>query len=203
MKRSLALIIATVTILGAHRTSAQDVAPGPGTLEVTVIPGGGTFFSSKNAAPEFGNYTLGGTVTYNINRVVGLEGEVAGSIGIAQDLAIGGSTANLKTPNSLTYSGNVVISAPTHTSVVPYATVGIGGLTAYDRPTLGITSTESFLTGNVGGGVKWYAPNGRWGVRADYRFIALRGKDDAPSFLGATDRFANRVYAGVIINAIR
>ena len=203
MKRLFALVIATAAILGAHRASAQEVAPGPGTLEVTVIPGGGTFFTSKNASPAFGNYTLGGTVTYNVNRIVGFEGEVAGSVGIAQDLAIGGSTANLKTPNTLAYSGNVVVSAATHTSVVPYVTGGVGGLTAYDRPTLGLTMTESFLTGNVGGGVKWYAPNGRWGVRGDYRFVALRGKDDAPSFFGASDRYAHRVYAGVIINAIQ
>jgi hypothetical protein len=26
--------------------SAQEAAPGPGTVEVTVIPGGGTFFTS-------------------------------------------------------------------------------------------------------------------------------------------------------------
>jgi len=81
MKRSLALVIATVAIPGAHRASAQDVAPGPGTLEVTVISGGGTFFASENGAPKFGDYTLGRTVTHNINRVVGIEGEVGGSAG--------------------------------------------------------------------------------------------------------------------------
>jgi hypothetical protein len=203
MKRSLAVFIATVAILGAHRASAQDVAAGPATLEVTVIPGGGTFFTSKNGAPKFGDYTLGGTVTYNINRVVGIEGEVGGSVGVAQDLAFSGSTSNLKTPNALTYAGNVVLSAPTHTSVVPYVTGGVGGLTVFDRPALGIANTDSYLTGNVGGGVKWYAPNGRWGVRGDYRFIALRGKDTGAAFLGQDDRYAHRVYGGIVINAIR
>src|SRR5262249_48926088 len=165
MKRSLALIIATAAVLGAHPVSAQEVAPGPATLEVTVIPGGATYFTSKNGAPDFGNYTLGGTLTYNINRVVGVAGEVGGSVGIAQDLTFGGSTSNLKTPNTLAYNGNIVVSAPTHTSLVPYVTGGVGGLTVYDRASLGIVSTDSYLTGNVGGGVKWYAPNGRWGVR--------------------------------------
>src|SRR4029077_7250925 len=126
-------------------------------------------------------YTLGGTVTYNINRVVGIEGEVGGSVGVPQDLAFGGSTSHIKTPNALTYSGNIVLSAPTHTSVVPYVTGGVGGLTVFNRPELGIANTDSNLTGNVGGGVKWYAPNGQWGVRADYRFIALRGKDTGAS----------------------
>src|SRR5579872_3286990 len=64
MKRSLALVVAGLVILGAHRASAQEAAPGPGALEVTIIPGGATFFTSKNAAPTFGDYTLGGTVTY-------------------------------------------------------------------------------------------------------------------------------------------
>ena len=130
MKRSLALVIASVAIIGAHRASAQDIAPGPGTLEVTVTPGGATFFTSKNGAPKFGDYTLGGATTYNINRVVGIEGE-------------------------------------------------------------------------VGGSVKWYAPNGRWGVRGDYRFIALGGKDTGAAFLGQDDRYGHRVYGGIIINAIR
>jgi hypothetical protein len=203
MKRSLALVIASVAIIGAHRASAQDIAPGPGTLEVTVTPGGATFFTSKNDAPKFGDYTLGGAMTYNINRVVGIEGEVGGSIGVAQDLAFGGSSSNLKTPNTLNYTGNLVVSAPTHTSVVPYVTAGVGGLTVFDRPALGIANSDSFLTGNAGGGVKWYAPNGHWGVRGDYRFIALRGKDTGAAFLGQDDRYGHRVYGGIIINAIR
>ena len=203
MKRSFAILIATVAVLGAHSASAQDIEPGPGTLEVTVIPGGGTFFTSKNGAPTFGNYTYGGTVTYNVNHIVGVEGEVGSSVGIAQDLAFAGRTANIKTPTTLDYSANVVISAPTHSSVVPYATAGVGGLTLFDRPSLGITTTDSYLTGNVGGGLKWYAPNGRWGVRGDYRFIAVRGKDDGAPFLGLDNRYAHRVYGGVIINAIR
>jgi len=203
MKRSLTFVIATVAIMGAHRASAQEVAAGPGTVEVTVIPGGGTFFTSKNGAPKFGNYTLGGTLTYNINRVVGLEGEVGGNIGVAQDLALGGLTSNLKTPNTLTYAGNVVVSATTHSSVVPYVTGGVGGLTVFDRPALGITNTDSYLTGNVGGGVKWYAPNGRWGIRGDYRFFAVRGKDTGAAFLGQDDRYGHRVYGGIIINATR
>jgi len=203
MKRSLALVFAAAAILGANRASAQEAAPGPGTLEITVIPGGATFFTSKNGAPKFGDYTLGGTLIYNINRFVGIEGEVGGSVGIAQDLAIGGLTSNLKTPNTLTYSGNVVVSAPTHTSIVPYVTGGVGGLTVFDRAELGITNVDSYLTGNVGGGVKWYAPNGRWGVRGDYRFIALRGKDNGAFFLGQDDRYGHRVYGGIIVNAIR
>jgi opacity protein-like surface antigen len=203
MKRSFALVAASVAIISAHPATAQEIAPGPGTLEVTVIPGGGTFYASKNGAPTFGNYTYGGTVTYNANNIVGVEGEVGNSVGIAQDLAVGGLTAHTKTPTTLDYSANVVVSVPTHSPVVPYVTGGVGGLTVFDRPSLGIATTDSYLTGNVGGGVKWYAPNRRWGLRGDYRFIALRGKDDGAPFLGLDNRYAHRVYGGIIINAIR
>jgi hypothetical protein len=80
-------------------------------------------------------------------------------------------------------------------------TGGVGGLSLFEKPSLGITQTETFLTGNVGGGVKWYA--GRWGLRGDYRFIGVQSKDDAPAFFGQGPRYGHRVYGGVIVNVIR
>jgi Outer membrane protein beta-barrel domain len=203
MKHSIALFLGAVAVVGASRVSAQDLAPGPGTLEVTVMPAGGIFFTSKDAAPSFGNYTLGGVVTHNINQIISVEGEVSGSLGISQDLDFGGVTTDAKSPNTLNYSGNVVVSMPTHTSFIPYATGGVGGLTMFDRGSLGIATTETFLTGNAGGGLKWYAPNNRWGLRGDYRFIYVVSKDDAPAFFGQDDRYAHRVYGAVIINVVR
>ena len=55
-------------------------------------------------------------------------------------------------PNMLSHNGNLVVSPVTGHAVVPYATIGIGGLTMFERPPLGIPD-ETFLTGNVGGGV--------------------------------------------------
>jgi hypothetical protein len=46
-------------------------------VEATVIPGGACLFPSKNAAPSFGNYSLGAGVTYNIDRLIGVEGDFA------------------------------------------------------------------------------------------------------------------------------
>jgi hypothetical protein len=203
MKRAVAALITATALTAASHASAQELGTGPGTLEVTLIPAGGTFFVSQNAAPSFGNYTLGGSVTYNVNRILGFEGEVNGSLGIAQNLAFGGPTTNLKTPNTVDYTGNVVVSAPTHGSLVPYITGGVGGQTVLHRAELGIDRTQTFLTGNAGAGIKWYAANGRWGLRGDYRFIAARANDNTPAFFGPDARFANRVYAGVILNAIR
>ena len=203
MVRATAGLIAVLLIGGVSHAYAQETSPGPGTLEVTVIPGGATFFTSGNRASEFGNYNLGGALTYNINRIVGVEGEVVGSLGISQDLKFGGLTANQKSPNSLAYTGNMVLSLPTHTSFVPYLTGGGGGMTMFEKASLSITRAETFLTGNVGGGVKWYAPNGRWGLRGDYRFMVTRSKDDAPAFFGQETRYGHRVYGAVIINAVR
>src|ERR1700730_2233921 len=90
MFRSAAALIAVLLVGGVDRVDAQESAPGPGTVEVTVIPGGATFFTNKGNGPSFGNYNLGGALTYNINRIVGIEGEVSSSIGISQNLTDGG-----------------------------------------------------------------------------------------------------------------
>ena len=201
MNRSIAVVIAGLVIIGAGRASAQEVTPGPGAIEITLIPGGATFYTSTDTAPEFSNYTFGAGLSYAINRILGVEGEVAGTVGISQDLAFGGATTSQKSPDTLNYSANLVVSAPTHTSLVPYVTGGVGGLTMFERASLGINDTGTFLTGNVGGGVKWF--NGRWGLRADYRFVAVKSRDDAPSFFGQETRYGHRVYGGVLINAAR
>ena len=205
MTRWIAVVIAVVGIGSATRAFAQESAPGPGTVAVTVIPGGATFFTESNNAkgPSFGNYGLGGAVEVNFTRYIGVEGEITGALGITQNLTQAGVTSNLKTPNLLNYNGNVVVHLANQSSLTPYATGGIGGLTVFDTAALGISQTETFLTGNVGAGVKWFHSSGRWGIRGDYRFIAVRSKDDASSFFGQDTRYGNRVYGGVIINAVR
>ena len=203
MTRWIAMLLAAVGLFGTSQAYAQDVVPGPGAVVVTIIPGGGTFFTEgKNTnGPSFGNYDLGAGVGINFSRYVGVEGEVSGSLGVSQSLQIGGGTSDLKTPNLLNYSGNLVLSAPNRSSVIPYVTGGVGGLSLFKEADLGINDIETFLTGNVGGGVKWF--NGRWGLRGDYRFIGVRSKDDAPGFFGQEARYGHRVYGGVLINTVR
>jgi hypothetical protein len=200
MTRLIAGTIAAAALVGASQVYAQGSAAGPGPVVVTIIPGGATFFTEgKNTkGPSFGNYDLGAGVTVNVNRFVGVEGEVSGALGIAQDLTLTGGTSNLKTPNLLSYSGNLVVSAPNKTSVVPYLTGGIGGLSLFERESLVVNGTETFFTSNVGGGVNWYA--GRWGLRGDYRFIAIKSNNDAPAFFGQETRYGHRVYGGLLLN---
>jgi Outer membrane protein beta-barrel domain len=203
MTRWIAAVLVAVGLVGARQAYAQDVVPGPGAVVVTIIPGGATFFTEgkDTKGPSFGNYDLGAGVEVHFNRYVSVEGEVSGALGVTQDLQITGRTSNLKTPNLLNYSGNIVLSAANHSSVVPYITGGVGGLSLLDTASLGINNTETFLTGNVGGGLKWF--NGRWGLRGDYRFITVRSKDDAPSFFGQETRYGHRVYGGVLVNVGR
>ena len=204
MTRLMAVLIATASVLGANQAYAQEsTTAGPGPVVVTIIPGGAMFFTEgkDTKGPSFGNYGLGGAVTVNFNRFVGVEGEVAGALGITQDLTLPGGTSNLKTPELLNYSGNLVVSAPNKTSVVPYVTGGVGGLSLFKKESLGINDTQTFFTSNVGGGVSWYA--GRWGLRGDYRFVALKSKDDAPAFFGQETRYGHRVYGGVLLNVGR
>ena len=196
--------LALISLIGVDRAQAQarESAPGPGTFEVTIIPGGATFFTeaSDSNSPSFGNYDLGGSATVNFNRFVGVEGEVSGLLGVSQSLDFVTGTAEVKTPHFLNYSGNVIVSAG-RGSVVPYATAGLGGLSLFEKSSLGINGTQTFFTSNVGGGVNWYA--GRWGLRGDYRFIAVKSKDSAPEFFGLETRYGHRVYGGVLINTGR
>ena len=80
---------------------------------------------------------------------------------------------------------------------------GVGGLTMFERADVGVPEDKTFFVGNFGGGLKWYAPNSRWGLRADYRLLITQSKDDAPAFFGQDNRYAHRVYGGVIINTSR
>lgn len=203
MKQRSALVLLILGALAGVPAYAQEAAQGPGLVEVTIIPGGGTFFteSSSKHAPAFGSYDLGGAVAVNFNRYVGVEGEVNGALGVSQDLEFAGQSINTRTPHTLNYTANLVVAAASHSSVVPYVTGGVGGLSLFERAALGINDTETFFTGNAGGGVKWYA--GRWGLRGDYRFVAVRSKDDAPEFFGQETRYGHRVYGGVFLNAGR
>ena len=203
MRRWITGLFAALAIGGAAPAFAQETASGAGTVVVTIIPAGATFFTEgkETNGPSFGNYELGGAVAFNVNRYVGFEADVSGSLGVAQDLDFTERTVNAKTPNLLNYSGNLVLSAANHSSVVPYVVGGVGGLTLFDKAALGVSDAETFLTGNVGAGVQWF--KGRLGLRGDYRFVAVQSKDEAPAFFGQETRYGHRVYAALLINARR
>jgi hypothetical protein len=200
MKAITGLLVALALVGGSSVANAQSTASGPGSAVVTLIPAGGTFFTQgkDTKAPSFGNYGVGGAIEVGLTPIIGVEGEITGALGVTQDLEVVDGTRNTTSPRLLNYSGNLVVSVPTGTSVVPSVTGGVGGLTLFDKASLGIADRETFLTGNIGGGLKWF--NGRWGLRADYRFITVRSKDDAPDFFGTETRYGHRVYGGLLLN---
>jgi outer membrane protein with beta-barrel domain len=204
MKRWIAMMVVMAGVAGTGHAYAQESAAGPGTVNVTVIPGGAAFFveGKDTKGPSFANYGLGASVDVNFNRYLGVEGEVTGALGVTQNLQFASGTLNQKTPNLLNYSANLVVSAANHSAVVPYVTGGFGGLTLFNQTTL-VTQNQTFLTGNVGGGVKWFNHSGHWGLRGDYRFLAVQSDEQAPSFFGRETRYGHRVYGGVVINAVR
>ena len=201
MSRRIAALVMMGISFGVGRAYAQDSNPAPAAVEVTFMPASAAYFTEKGDSPSFGNYGYGSAVTFNLNRFVGIEGEIGSMIATTSDLQFGNLSSDVKAPNMLSYNANVIVSTPTGRSVTPYATIGVGGLTMFERPALGVLADETFLTGNVGGGIKWTAPNRRWGLRGDYRFAVTQSKDDAPAFFGGDTRYAHRVYGGVIINA--
>jgi Outer membrane protein beta-barrel domain len=202
MSGRIASIVLVALLVGAGAAQAQE-NPGPGTVEVTFIPAGVGYFTAKGDSPSFGNYGFGTAGTYNVNRFIGIEGELVAMISTTSSLQFGDLSSNIKAPNVMAYTGNVLYSPWTGHSVVPYAAGGIGGLTMFERPLVGVNRDQTFLVGNVGGGVKWYAPNNRWGIRGDYRFVVTQSKDEAPEFFGHETRYIHRAYAGVVINTKR
>jgi len=202
MKRLVALGFVLASLGGVSHAYAQEGPAGAGRTEITLIPVGGVFFTEnqETSAPSFANYQFGGGVTYNINRFIGVEGEVTSSIGISQNLDFG-YPSTVRTPDVLSYTGNVVVSLANGSSIVPYATGGVGGLSLFSREAFGIDQTDTFFASNIGGGVKWYA--GRWGFRGDYRFLAVPSKDEASAFFGKEARYGHRVYGAVMLNVGR
>ena len=199
----LTVFVAAVGLSPALAQTTESSSSGPGKVEASIIPGGGIFFTEgkDSHAPSFGNYDVGGSLTVNVNRYVGIEGEVSGGLGVSQSLDFAGaSLADTRTPHLLNYSGNLIVHVA-RGPVVPYVTGGVGGLSLFEQADLGVNDTETFFTGNVGAGVKWYS--GRLGLRGDYRFIAVQSNDNAPAFFGQETRYGHRVYGGIVLNVAR
>lgn len=147
--RAIAFVVISTLLPGAARAQQADSTPPQGRVQITAIPAGVTHFSGGNETdePSFTNYDLGGAVTINLNRYFALEGEVTSSIGTAQDFEASTFTDDLEAPHVLQYAGNVIVYAPTATSVTPYVTGGAGALTFFERPELGLYDTTSFVAG--------------------------------------------------------
>ena len=199
------LVVLAVVLCTAAGASAQERGAGAGRVEIGAFPGGGMFFTktSNGNEPEFGNYALGGSFTVNANRWVGFEGEGGGTVGVRQAFNFGETAyTNQRSPNTWMYHGNVVVNpGGSDRALVPYATAGLGGLTLCPcgdaKNTLGVTTYKTYLTGNMGGGLKWFATP-HVGFRGDYRMFIVRNNSTAPLFFGNETRYGHRVQGGLV-----
>src|SRR5258708_23960033 len=110
MFRTVSVLITAAAIIGCGHAYAQEASAGPGVVEVTVIPAGAAFVASKNGSPSFGNYGFGTAVTYNINSLIGVEGEFGGMIATTSDLQFGDLNHHIKAPDMLNYNVNTVLT---------------------------------------------------------------------------------------------
>ena len=193
-------LIAAAGVVGASRRMRRRRRPGPGASSSRIIPGRRHVLhrGQGHAGTELRQLRASAPASRSTSIATSASKAKSAARSASRRISqFGGATSNRKTPNLLNYSGNLVVSAANRSSVVPYVTGGVGGLSLFEKASLGINDTETFFTGNVGGGVKWYA--GRWGLRGDYRFIAVQSKDDAPAFFGQETRYGHRVYGGVLL----
>jgi len=106
MIRSTAVLIAVLSLAACLPCTRRRLAR-PGTAEVTSSRWR-EFFTSGDRASEFRNYNSR-ALTYKSNRIVGVEGEVVARS--ASRRTPGWRTdTNMKSPNTLAYTGNVVLS---------------------------------------------------------------------------------------------
>jgi hypothetical protein len=49
MKRGMAFLFVALTVIGGGTAFAQSETAGPGVVEITTIPGGGTFFTEQGS----------------------------------------------------------------------------------------------------------------------------------------------------------
>jgi len=205
MRRHIVALTIAFVVLAPAIAFAQEGA-GAGRFEVSAVPAGGMFFTKggdNENETDFGNYALAASATYNINRLFGVEGEIGGGLGVKQALDInGGVIRNTKSPNTLAYNGNLLYTpGGNDRALVPYVAGGMGGLTLFTRDELiplGLADNATFVTANVGAGTKWYSGH-FWGLRGDYRYFWVDGKEDAPPFFGLTgDRYGHRVYGSIL-----
>ena len=202
MARKVLAVLAVVAF-AAVSAYAQERVGGAGRVEIGAFPGGGMFFTktSNGNEPEFGNYALGGSFTINVNRWIGFEGEGGGTIGLDQAFSFNDTEFNQSSPDTWVYHGNVVVNpGGNDRAFVPYVTGGLGGITLSPRgeaEVLGVSDYETFLAGNVGGGVKWFATT-HVGFRGDYRLFIVKDNESAPLFFGNETRYGHRVQGGMI-----
>lgn len=207
-----AFLMVVVLVATCAVASAQEAGPGAGKLEVGGFPGGGLWLvgGDNNKEVNFNNYDFGADATWYANPKVAVEAESAFGLGISQEIYWQNADYNrIQMPHTLGVNGNVVIfPGGSAKHVAGYVTGGAGTLTVLNRTAarmlLGVTGNETFLTTNVGGGIKIFRRGDyrNWGFRIDYRLLMIRqnsgGGGAVPWFAQSKGRMGHRFYIGML-----
>jgi hypothetical protein len=198
MTRKL-LVFAIATFATAGAASAQEVGAGRVEIGCAVFGVGGLFMEAATPTePSFNKYVFGGSVTFNLNRHFGLETDL--SLTLGQRQASTQSLTPQTTPNLFSYGQNLVYNPiGSDRALAPYVVGGVGGWTLFDTAgsaDLGLPGPHTYLTGDVGGGVRWFMVR-HWGIRADYRHILIKNDASVPFFGPQSLRQANRIYGAL------
>ena len=175
LARTAPMLLAAILVT-AGVARAQEA--GAGRVEVdSALLGGGTLFI-PSAAPRSIGYVFDAAANVNVSRRVGVEGDFAWAMSRQHTVGLAGvAPTAVRTPNMLFYTANVIFSPFGHgRRFIPYAEFGggaLGVLGGSASDSFGLAPGSTHLIANIGGGVRWF-PIPHWGVRGDYRYIAVR-----------------------------
>ncbi len=204
----LAVSAAAFVLLACGPAAAQET-PGAERIEIgSAIFGGGLLFTPSTVASESDSrsYVVSAAVTTNLNRWIGLEGDVGLALGRREAHALfgvvpGNSTDDM--PNVLLYGANLIYNPlASDRPIVPYVSVGAGGLTTFDLAAtshFGLAGNTTYPTVSVGGGIRWF-PIRHWGFRGDYRYMGIGHAAPAAAVPDTrVVRSAQRVYGALVL----
>ena len=204
VSRLVSTLLVVWVLCAAGPASAQSV--GAGKTDLSIVPAGWVSFAEADDQPEpgFGEYVIGANFSFAPLSWMGVEAELLAGLRRSQELKFGSiRTLDSKSPPVFMDAVNLVIPIiGDQRAIVPFVTAGIGETTINRTRDVGQADTETFFTGNFGGGVKWYS-TGRWGFRVDYRYFAIRSEAQAPgTFFGKEMRKAQRVTGAIVVKLI-
>ena len=203
MARRVSTLLMIGVIFTATPAFAQKV--GAGKADLSIVTAGWLSISKPDTRPEpkFGEYVIGGIITFAPASWIGMEGELLAGLRRSQDLNFGSTTLSTKSPPVFMDAVNLIIPfIGDQRPLVPFVTAGIGETTINRTRDVGQADTETFFTGNFGGGLKWYS-TGRWGYRVDYRYFVIRSEPQAPgTFFGREQRRAQRFTGSLVLKLI-
>jgi hypothetical protein len=192
MRRVTAVFLFVAGLAGTGSAYAQDSRSTEGRVVVTIIPGGATFFTEGTdlKGPSFGNYNLGGAIAGTV-RHVGLESEVSGTAASHSDRhAVGPRRPPYQLQRQPRHLGARVETASSRNHrrrgwSDPLREASLRSTRL--RP----SSPETWAVASSG--IR------RWGLRGDYRFIAVQSRT-TPEFFGLETRYGHRVYGAFLVN---